>query len=121
MREEPWGGPDDSGEPLTRAFWSLAEAFVFAAYPFPQVEVDPAQTVIERRLVVVAVIVDPAADVGIKHSGQIIEGLVGPGLETPAPDITAHLLEFAVSVFATHVVLQFSHWVGVAVELAQLE
>ena len=53
---------------LTLAFWSLAKAFVFAAYPFPQVEVNPAQTVIECRPAEVAEIVDPAADVGIKHS-----------------------------------------------------
>jgi MFS family permease len=42
VREERWVGPDDTGEPLTCALRPLPEALVFAAYPFPQVEIDPA-------------------------------------------------------------------------------
>src|SRR5271166_1152113 len=86
-------GPDDAGKPLTRAFRPLPEALVFSAYPFSQVEVDPTQTLIERRFVEVTVVIDPTPDIRIAHSGQVIEGLVGLGLKAPAPDITAELLE----------------------------
>src|SRR5712664_2500749 len=65
VREEPWVGPDDTSEPLTRAFWLLLEALEFAARPFPQMEVDAAQTVVQRRLVEVSVVVDPTTDVGV--------------------------------------------------------
>src|SRR3712207_8344571 len=41
------------------------------------------------RLVEVAVVADPASDVGAEHPGKIIEGLVGPVLEPPAPDAAA--------------------------------
>ena len=93
VREERRVGPDDPGEPLARSYRLVPEALVFAACPFPQVEVNPAQAVIQRRFVEVAVVVDPAPDARIEHSGQIIEGLVGSGLEAPAPDLLAHLLE----------------------------
>ena len=73
-------GPDDAGKPLTRAFRPLPEALVFSAYPFSQVEVDPTQTLIERRFVEVTVVIDPTPDIRIAHSGQVIEGLVGLGL-----------------------------------------
>ena len=47
MREEPWSGSsDDTSEPGTRAFRLLLEALEFAARPFPQMEVDAAQTVV---------------------------------------------------------------------------
>ena len=56
----------------------MPEALVFAAHPFPQVEVDPTQTVIERRFIEVTVVVDPTTDAGIYQPGQIIKGRVGP-------------------------------------------
>src|SRR5271166_2004271 len=59
VREERWAGPDDPGEPLARSSRLVPEALEFAACPFPQVEVNPAQAVIQRRLVEVAVVVDP--------------------------------------------------------------
>jgi hypothetical protein len=43
VREEPWVGPDDPGEPLARSFRRLPEALEFATRPGPQVEVNPAQ------------------------------------------------------------------------------
>ena len=93
MREELWFGPDDTGEPLTRAFRLLREALVFAARPFSQVEVDSAQTVVQRRRVEMTVVVEPTPEVRIYHSGQITEGRVGPALESPLPDFPTHCLE----------------------------
>ncbi len=93
MREELWASRDDTGEPRTRAFRRLLEALVLAARPFPQMEVDSAQTVVQRRLVEVTVVVDPTPDVRIYHSGQIMKGRVGPVLETPSPDFPTHCLE----------------------------
>src|SRR5713226_4443689 len=86
VREEPWVGPDDTSEPLTCAFRLLLEALEFAARPFPQMEVDAAQTVVQRRLVEVSVVVDPTTDVGVDQPSQIIKGQVGPVLKTPSPD-----------------------------------
>jgi hypothetical protein len=84
VREKLWVVPDDTGEPLTRAFRLLLEALVFAASPFLQMEVDSAQTVVQRRLVEVTVVVDPTPDVRIYHSGQVIKGRVGPQTEVDA-------------------------------------
>jgi hypothetical protein len=81
-----------AGEPPARAFRLLLEALELAAYPFPQVEVDPAQTVVQRRFVEVTVVVDPATDVGIDPPSQIIEGRVGPVLKTPLPNFPTHCL-----------------------------
>ena len=92
MREEPWLGPDDTGEPLARAFRLLLEALELAAGPFSQMEVDPAQTVVQRRFVEVTVVVDPPTDVGIDPPGEIIKGCVGPVLETPLPNFPTHRL-----------------------------
>ena len=93
MREELWASLDNMGEPLARAFRLLLEALVLAARPFSEMEVDAAQTVVQRRLVEVTVVVDPTTDVGIYHPGQIIKGRVGPVLETPSPDFPTHCLE----------------------------
>ena len=56
-------------------------------------EVDPAQTVVQRRLVEVTVVVDLATDVWIDPLGKIIKGRVGPILETPSPDFATHRLQ----------------------------
>src|SRR5712691_11223628 len=71
----------------------LLEALEFAARPFPQMEVDAAQTVVQRRLVEVSVVVDPTTDVGVDQPSQIIKGQVGPVLKTPSPDFLTHCLE----------------------------
>lgn len=92
MREEPWIGSDDTGEPLARAFRLLLEALELAAHPFSQMEVDPAQTVVQRRLVEVTVVVDLTTNIRIDHPRQIIKGRVGPVLETPLPDFPTHRL-----------------------------
>jgi hypothetical protein len=41
VREEPWVGPDNPGEPLTRSFRRLPEALEFVTHPCPWVEVNP--------------------------------------------------------------------------------
>jgi hypothetical protein len=74
----------------------LLEALVFAAHPFPQMEVNAVQTVVQRRLVEVTVVVDPTPDVRIYHPGKIMKGRVGPVLETPSPDFPTHCLESSV-------------------------
>jgi hypothetical protein len=67
-REERSVDLHDTGEPLPRSFRLLLEALVFAASPFPQMEINSAQTVVpRRRLVKVTVVVDPTPDVGIYH------------------------------------------------------
>src|SRR5690348_17882624 len=71
----------------------MPQGLELALRPLDQVEVNPAQACQQRRLVEVAVVADPASDVGTEHPGEIIEGLVGPVLETPAPDASADLLE----------------------------
>lgn len=96
VRKELWVHLDDTGEPLTRAFRLLLEALVFAAHPFPQMEVDAVQTVVQRRLVEMTVVVDPTPDVRIYQPGQIMKGRVGPVLETPSPDYPTHCLESSV-------------------------
>src|ERR1039458_8029551 len=93
VREELWVDPDDTGEPRTRALRLLLEALEFAARPFPQMEVDSAQTVVQRRLVEVSVVVDPTTDVRIDQPSQIIKGHVGPVLKTPSPDFPTHCLK----------------------------
>src|SRR5208337_2759579 len=81
------------GKPLAGAFGLLLEALELAAYPLPQMEVNSAQTVMHRRLVEVTVVVDPTAEVRIDQPSQIIQGHVGPVLETPSPDFPTHCLE----------------------------
>ena len=92
MREERWACPDDTGEPLARAFRRLPEALEFATHPRPQVEVNPAQRSVQRRLLEVTVVVDPATDVRIDPPRQIVKGRVGPVLETPLSDFPTHRL-----------------------------
>jgi hypothetical protein len=51
---------------------------------------------VHRRFVKVTVVVDPTTDVWIYHPSQIIQGHVGPVLETPSPDFPTHCLECSV-------------------------
>lgn len=53
----------------SRAVRPLLEALELAAGPFSQMEVDPAQTVEQRRFVEVTVVVEPPTDVGIDPPG----------------------------------------------------
>src|SRR5712664_3580498 len=64
VREELWTSLDNMGEPLARAFRLLLEPLVLAARPFSEMEVDAAQTVVQRRVVEVTVVVDPTPEVG---------------------------------------------------------
>jgi hypothetical protein len=64
VREEVWVDLDDTGEPLPRALRLLLEALELVARPFPQMEVESAQTVVHGRFVEVTVVVDPTSDVG---------------------------------------------------------
>jgi hypothetical protein len=73
VREELWVGHDDTGEPLPRAFRLLLKALVFAAHPFSQVEVDSAQTVVQRRLVKMTVVVDPTPEVRIYLPSSLLQ------------------------------------------------
>src|ERR1035441_2158100 len=93
VREELWVDPDDTGEPRTRALRLLLETLELAARPFPQMEVNSAQTVVQRRLVEVTVVVDPTPEVRIDHPGQISKGRVGPVLKSPSPNFPTHCLK----------------------------
>jgi hypothetical protein len=75
-----------------RALRSRVRSY-FGERPPEDVRIDPTKGRVERRLVEVAVVADPASDVGVEHPGKIIEGLVGPVLEAPAPDAAAEPLE----------------------------
>jgi hypothetical protein len=48
--------------------------------------VDPIEGRIERRLVEVAVVVDPTPDVRTEHPGQIVQALVAAALQAPIAD-----------------------------------
>src|SRR5665213_3743838 len=52
----------------------------FSLCPPDEKDIDPTQRRIQRRLVEVSVVGDPAADIRIEHPSQIIEHLVAPGL-----------------------------------------
>jgi hypothetical protein len=80
-----------SSSPTGRFF--MLETLVFAARPFSQLEVDSAQTAVQRRLVEMTAVVYPTPEVRILHSGQSTEGRVGPALESPLPDFPTHCLE----------------------------
>jgi hypothetical protein len=50
----------------------MPETLEFATHPPNQMNIDPPERRIEFRLIEVAVIVDPAADVWIEHPGQVV-------------------------------------------------
>src|SRR6516165_152045 len=63
------------------------------AAPADQVGVYPLQVSQQSRPVKVAVVVDPALDVRIKHPRQILQGLVTPSMECPSTDRLPYCLQ----------------------------
>src|SRR4051812_45123174 len=74
---------------ITRANHSLgppAQPVELVAGPADQESIDAMQSPSQCRLVEMAVVVDPALDVGSEHPRQICQGFVGPVVERPPSD-----------------------------------
>src|SRR4051812_46507273 len=82
--EEPGLSPDQLRQPSSGATWTPLEPLELASHPPEEMRIDPTQGRIERRLVEVAEVVDPPADVLIEHPGYVEQPLVAAPLKAPA-------------------------------------
>src|SRR5665648_145869 len=60
--------------------------------PTGQSAIQLAQNWVKRRLVVAAIVVNPAMEDWIEHPGQVVESLIAPQVESPTPHSAAHRL-----------------------------
>lgn len=59
----------------------MSKRLELASCPSDEKGVDPQKGRIQRRLVEVTVVVDPASDIRVEHPGQVVQRLVAPGLK----------------------------------------
>src|SRR5215510_4989480 len=71
----------------------MAHPLELTACPPNDIGIDPEQGRTQLRLVKVAVVVDPAADVRVVHGGQLSQGEVATVMKRPAPDGPANALQ----------------------------
>src|SRR5438477_5688575 len=93
MSKERWIGADDPSQPVSCPRRLRSEPLVLVAAPADQVGIYPLQVSQQSRPVKVAVVVDPALDVRIKHPRQIIQGLFTPSMECPSTDRLPYCLQ----------------------------
>ena len=86
VRKQVRIGADRPRQPLPCALGPPAQPLELVADPADQEGIDPMQSPSQRRLVEVAVVVDPALDVRSEHPCQIRQGSVGPVVERPPSD-----------------------------------
>ena len=84
MGEEFRSGAFHPRQPLSRTLLPRAQTLALVARPPDQEGIHPAQRLGQCRFVVVAVVVDPAAEEWIVLPRQIIQGHVAPMVEFPA-------------------------------------
>jgi hypothetical protein len=77
---EPMGGP-----PLM-----ALQLLVFPHGPFDQNPIQDPEGRIQRRLVVLPIVVHPSTQDGIEHMREIVESFVTPQVQSPAPDRLPH-------------------------------
>jgi hypothetical protein len=76
-------------KPISRAFGLVAHPLELATRPPNDIGIDPLQGRSQLRLVEVAVVADPAADVRIVHLGQLSQGFVAAVVQRPAANLAA--------------------------------
>ena len=69
MSEQVWLPAREALDPMPCPPWMPPEGLEFPVCPSHQCEVDVPQGRVKRRLVVSAVIVDPAANDAVEHAG----------------------------------------------------
>lgn len=82
-------GPAESIEPISCSLGLMAHPLELAACPPDDIGIDPLQDRTQLRLVEVAVVGDPAANVRIVHLGQLGQGFVAASMKRPAADFPA--------------------------------
>ena len=95
MYEQIRLAPNDIRQPMMCPSLVASQGLELPMGPSCQDLVDVAQGGIEGRLVVTAVVVDPAADVTIEHPSKIIQRLVAALMERPVADSLPDRLEMA--------------------------
>jgi hypothetical protein len=83
----PSGNPP---EPMGGSALVAFQLLIFPHGPFDQNAIQDLEGRIQRRLVVVPIILYPSAQDGIEHAGEIVESLVTPEMQPPAPDDLPH-------------------------------
>ena len=73
-------------KPVPRPFGLVAQPFELPTRPADDIDVDPLQGRTQLRPIEVAVVVDPALNVGVVHLGQFPQGLVAAMMKRPPPD-----------------------------------
>src|SRR5262245_64193216 len=85
--------PAEPVKPVSCPFGLMAHPLELAARPSNDISIDPSQGRAQLRLVKVAVVVDPAADGRVVHSGQLTQGEVAAVMKRPASDGPAYALQ----------------------------
>jgi hypothetical protein len=66
------------------------QLLVFPHGPFDQNPIQDPESRIQRRLVVLPIILHPSAQDGIEHAGEIVKSLIATQVQPPAPDGLPH-------------------------------
>src|SRR6516164_3195737 len=87
--KERWIYPAEPVKPVSCPLGLASQPLELAARPADDIEIDPLQGRTQLRLVEVAVVVDPAANVRVVHLGQVLQGLVAAMMKRPTPNCLA--------------------------------
>jgi hypothetical protein len=90
MGKHPGFPARKTAEPILRSAAMTPEPLVFPPGPPDQQDVEMAENRIQRGLVEPAVVLNPAAQDWIPHAREVIDGLVAPRVESPAPHRLPH-------------------------------
>ena len=83
----PLGNPS---EPMRGPALMALQLLEFPHGPLDQNPIKDLEGRIQRRFVVLPIILHPSAQDGIEHAGEIVESLVTTQVQTPAPDRLSH-------------------------------
>ena len=83
----PLGNPS---EPMRGSALMAFQLLVFPHGPFDQNAIQDLEGRIQRRLVVLPIILHPSAQDGIEHAGEIVESLIATQVQPPASDGLPH-------------------------------
>ena len=93
MSEQAWLTPCRMVQPMPRTPAVPAQGLVFPIGPLRQFGINVPQGRVQSRLVISAVVVNPAPDYGVEHPGEVIERFVTSSWKCPRTKLAPYRLE----------------------------
>src|SRR5262249_16631602 len=90
MHKEAWLPSANPPEPMGRSALMAFQLLVFPHGPFDQNAIQDLEGRIQRRFVVLPIILHPSPQDGIEHAGEIVESLIATQVQPPTPNGLPH-------------------------------